>query len=362
MDLFPIHHHRQGLTRTRKAIAEGVLHIGFIGGSITAPTYSTWPEGVISWFHEKFPGLRLCVDNVALGATGSDLGVFRAQRDLIDKKCDLVFVEYAVNDHGTAREKRRRSQEGLVRKLLAGEGRDVVFAYTYFSEMYAEMAAEIVPQSILDLDEVAAHYGIGSVWMGLHAYNEVRAGQMRWDEWIPDNVHPGERGSWSYSRSVGAYLQRELIDAPNPQPISTGDHRPAPLDASHWENTTIIPFDQVRLNGPWTIRRSLTWWADLMLETSAVGARLSFDFTGSNLCLGFAFGKSSAEFRYRIDDSDWSVSERDRPDWCSFDWFRLHRVAENLPRGQHHIEIEVIHGNRPECTGANFRLALIGVV
>jgi len=347
--------------RTRRALDRGELRLGFIGGSITAPYYNTWPEGVISWFTEKFPHVRLHVENVAIGATGTMLGVFRAQRDLIARGCDLVFVEYAVNDRGVERASRRRTQEGLVRKLLAGAGHDVVFTYTYCPEFYADMAAGRAPESIGDLDEIAAHYGLGSVWMGLRAFNENRLGRLRWEEWLPDGLHPKERGSWSYACAVREFLEKELLGPAKSE--SSAPVLPAPLDSAHWEHAETLPFDRVTLTGPWTLRRCQHWWADQILETAAVGARLEFEFEGRALCLGFDFGKSASEFRYRLDGGEWIVVARDRPSWCpESNWFRIHPISENLPAGKHRILLEVVHGDRAECTGTNFRLALIGFV
>ncbi|MCD9023228.1 ROK family protein [Cohnella silvisoli] len=47
---------------------------------------------------------------------------------------------------------------------------------------------------------MAEHYGIGSVWKGLYGLEEVKKGRMRWEEWLPDGLHPTERGSLSYGR------------------------------------------------------------------------------------------------------------------------------------------------------------------
>lgn len=359
----PVVQRRRGLARTRAALASGTLRLGFIGGSITAPEYNTWPEGVISWFTENFPKVRVHVENVAIGATGSELGVFRAQRDLIERRCDLVFFEYATNDHDADRAERRRTQEGLVRALLATKDRDVVFTYTYCPAFYADMVAGVMPQSISDLEEIAAHYGIGSVWMGLHALRENRIGRMRWEEWLPDGLHPTERGSWSYASAVRTFLDEELLGEGSPGGVAAGDRRPAPLDADNWELATSVPLDDLELAGPWTLRRCKHWWADRLLETAAVGARLAFDFTGRALCLGFDFGRTSSEFRYRLDDAEWVQVARDRPDWCGDSgWFRLFRVPGELPTGPHRMEIEVTHGVEPDCGGTNFRLALVGVV
>src|SRR5262245_50823509 len=165
-----IHQRRGRLWRTKSQFRSGALTVGFIGGSITdARPGWNWPEPVSAWLVEKFPGVRLRVENAGIGATGSDLAVWRAQPDLIDRGCDLVFVEFAVNDLGSPSEQRQRAREGLLRKLLAGANRDLVLVYTYSQPMYADMMEGRVPASIAEFEVLAEHYQLSSVWMGLHA-------------------------------------------------------------------------------------------------------------------------------------------------------------------------------------------------
>ncbi len=361
--------HRCGLKRTLRALKNGSVTLGFIGGSITdgRPEWN-WPEPVASWFCEHFPGVRVVVENAAIGATGSDLAVFRAQRDLIERGCDLVFIEFAVNDEGESAEKRMRSREGLVRKLLRGEGCDLVFTYTFMQTMYADMLAGCVPPSIAEFEQLAEHYGIGSVWMGLRAFEEVRKGLMRWEEWLPDGLHPQFRGSLSYAQAVTGFLERELLGDGGPV-LPTGEWMPAPLNPHNWENGYLLPFEQVRLEGPWTVRRWVKLvWIDQVLRTSAVGARLAFEFEGRGLLLALDFGKAAAEFRYSLDGGGWKFSGFDRPDWVGPDgWYRPLTVADDLPEGKHTFELEVLHadpkgdGSVPS-QGTNFNLGLIGVL
>lgn len=356
---------RGGLGRTRRRLREGALTVGFLGGSITdARPGHNWPEPVIAWLVDRFPGVRLTVENAAIGATGSDLAAFRARRDIIGRGCDLVFVEYAVNDIGEPAAKRMRSREGLLRQLLAGEGRDVVLAYTYCQEMYADMATGRVPPSVAEFEGLAAHYRLPSVWMGLHALRDVEAGRMRWEEWLPDGLHPQARGSLSYAQSMIDLLAQELVEAPGVDEIPTGDRRPVPFDPRNWESVAAVPFAEVRLEGPWAVRR---WphlvWIDQVLATAAVGARLSCTFEGRGLALGFDFGRTSSEFRYRLDEGAWVDAVRDRPEWAGDSgWYRLTLIADDLAPGRHAVELEVTHGDRPDCTGTNCHLALIGVI
>ncbi len=345
----------------RAALARGRLTIGFLGGSITdsRPGHN-WPETLVGWFNSTYPGVRLAVDNAAIGATGSELAAFRA-RTLLDQGCDLVFVEHAVNDNGLASDRRRRSREGVVRQLLGAGSCDVMPVYTFCQEMYEEMLAGRLPASIAEFEELASHYGLGSVWMGLAALREVLAGRLSWPAWLPDGLHPQHVGSACYGRAVADYLARCLAAPAGPVPPRST--LPPPLHPRHWQQARVLPWDEVRWQGPWSLRRVPKFpWVERLLCTAAPGARLAFDFEGASLVLGFDFGTNSGEFRYRLDGGEWQVAQRDRPYWVGPDgWFRLFAAADELPAGQHRCELETLHPG-PAGKGCDCHLALIGVI
>ncbi len=355
--------HRKGFNRTKAALKKGEIVIGFLGGSITEGS-DKWPEYVTSWIIEKFPGVRVKFENVAIGATGSALAIFRAEKEIISKNCDLVFIEYAVNDLGASKEQRARTREGLIRKLLSQEERDIAIVYTFCQQMYADMMKDMVPETISEFEVLAEHYQIGSVWMGLNAFLENRNGWMRWEEWLPDGTHPGSRGSYSYAQSVISFLEKELMDNSNPEGIPSADKMPAPLNIMNWENTYLVPFGDMKLDGPWTERRcENTRWIERVLFSCSPGSKLSFDINGRGLVLGFDFGKYSADFRYRIDSGEWVDVSMGRPDWCpDRGWFTTKTIGEDFENTTHKIDIEVIHGDKDNCKGTNFNLAFAGVI
>ena len=112
--------------------------VAYIGGSITAGagasdgSRTSYRALVGQWFAATFP--QSAVNNVdaAIGGTGSDLGAFRAGRDVLAHHPDLVFVEFAVNDGGSPEAMIDRAMEGIVRQIhQADPTTDICFVYTF---------------------------------------------------------------------------------------------------------------------------------------------------------------------------------------------------------------------------------------
>lgn len=362
--LGPVLRHRRGLSRSRAALAGGRLRLGFIGGSITAPKTGTrWPEPLVGWIGQRFPAARLMVENAALGATGSDLGVFRVQPEIVARECDLVFVEYAVNDFGQPTARRNRTREGLLRQLLAA-GSDVVLVYTYCPEMLPDMVAGRVPLSIAEFEALADHYGIGSVWMGLHSWQEVGRGLMTWAEWLPDGLHPENRGSLSYAQSVMAFCEAEWGTALAAPAWMNRPALPGVLHEGCWDRVSLLPLEAAQCTGPWSLRR---WFTCLgmsqALHTTVPGAVLKIAFEGRGLMLGFDFGRLAGEVSYRVDGGSWQDTQRDRPAWAGDSgWFRPTVVTDALPAAAHELELKTLAVPVPGGCGSVTTLGLIGVI
>ena len=353
--------HRSPLARTSRALARGRLTVGFLGGSITdAKTGTRWPEPLIAWLAAAHPRVGLVVENAAIGATGSDLAVFRAQGDIVARGCDLVFVEYAVNDHDQPTARRMRTREGLLRQLVSA-GCDVVLVHTFRAEMLAAFDADRLPASIAEFETLADHYGIGSVNAALHSLGEVRSGCLTWAEWLPDGLHTEQRGSLSYAGAVIAFLKTALSTAVEPAALFA---LPSPLTPGAWEHVSFIPLASVVTRGPWTLRR---WgahaWIDQVLHCNAPGAVLRAEFTGRGLVVGFDFGHASGEVRYRLDGGPWLATARERPVWLGDSgWFRPSVIGDDLPPGPHVFELETLIACHSGRIAGTTTIAFFGVL
>ncbi len=362
---------RSELTNTKNALKKNKITIGFIGGSITdGRTNWNWPDPFCSWLVNT-TGVRLTVENAAIGGTGSDLATMRVDREIINRNCDLVFVEYAVNDWWFSPDYREKTREGLIRKLLAYGKCDIVLVYTYGQYMYPFMIAGQIPPSIAEFEKIADYYKLNSVWMALNSFEQIKSGIMQFDEWLPDNLHPQYRGSLSYAEAVIAFFKANLYSKKVSGKSLSGKKMPEPINKFNWENLQILPFSKVVLSGNWIIKRwNKLAFIEQALWTTSIGAKLSFKFVGRGLILGFDHGSASSEFCYRIDNGEWKTSKRDRPDWCGAEgWYTPYFITDELTPESHKFELKVIHGNSVGDTSMNqkyistrFVLGSIGVI
>lgn len=357
---------RSALARTRRAIARGSLNVGILGGSITAGDVNTggmesnWPYYIRGWLLSNFTSLRLTVCNGGIGGTGTLCGLMRCEKEMIAAGCDIVFLEYAVNDCYGDAELRTREREGLIRKLLRS-GCDVVLVYTFRRDMHAVMAAGGVPDVVLQFEELAKHYSLSSVWSGRYALDQLNKGRISWEGWLPiegDNIHPGYAGSSIYAEPVIELLRRSLEGCMPESGDAEKTELPAPLDARNYETMRAVPMESWDIRSPWTIMRELKApWYDRVAYTCADGAELSFRFSGRVLAAMLNFGKRCGVFTYSIDGGDWKEMPVDRAYWVpDNDWCTPVLLESDLPAGEHTFRMKTQFKDIADCKGSECKI------
>ena len=208
-------------TSSPRRQAGGKVTVAYFGGSITAA--NGWRPQTTAWLRQHYPKADVTEVNAAIGGTGSDLGVFRLEHDVLDHRPDLVFVEFAVNDGGAPPEQIYRCMEGIVRQIRrADPATDICFVYTMHDGMLRDLAAGRLPRSASAMEFIADHYGIPSIHLAQEAARRINAG-----EWVftapkpevpadpakgtparpafaPDSCHPfAETGHKLYTEAIG---------------------------------------------------------------------------------------------------------------------------------------------------------------
>ena len=113
------------------------LNVGYFGGSITEgagasdASRTSWRARVTEWFRTSYPDADVTEIYAAIGGTGSDLGMYRCDTDLLAKNPDLVFIEFAVNDSWMDYDAILMQTETIYRKIRRkNPNTDIVYIIT----------------------------------------------------------------------------------------------------------------------------------------------------------------------------------------------------------------------------------------
>lgn len=183
------------------------LRVVFLGGSLTyganasAPELTSYRALVARRLEGAFPRTQFRVWDAAIGNTGSQLAVFRLERDVLRHEPDLVFLDFTVNDDIRADDTERlASYESLLRRLI-NNGAAVVAVILPFRD-------EIEDRGV-DLPRRAAHLALASAYQ-LPAADVVTAVRRRVDAgefapadlWPWDGAHPCDHGYAVFADAV----------------------------------------------------------------------------------------------------------------------------------------------------------------
>lgn len=354
-----------------KAAAGGKVKVAYLGGSITSqPGYRVQS---LAHFKAKYPQTAFEEINAAIGGTGSDLGVFRIEHDVFRGSPDLLFVEFAVNDAGTQPADIIKAMEGIVRKTWTVFPQcDICFVYTFTESLLNELKGGRFNRSASTMEQVADHYGISSIHMGLEAVRLESNGKLimkapaaqvervSGDE-LNQNapITVGSDGKIAFSldgvhpyTDTGHKLYTQAIIRSLPLIEKAGGGAkahalPAPLDPNNFEKTVMIPVEKAFKTGAWTPLPAETGLGKSFLNRVGTlwkaepEAQLSFKFRGSSAKMYDLLGPDCGKLEVTVDGK---VSTRQRFDgYCTYSRLATTSIASGLEENQtHEVKIRVL--------------------
>jgi hypothetical protein len=237
---------RGGLPNVLEKLKAGKeVRVGYLGGSITEA--AGWRVKSLKWLQEQYPAAKISEINAAIGGTGSDLGVFRAQHDVLRFKPDLLFVEFAVNDGNAAPEQIQRCMEGIVRRTWrADSATDICFVYTVSLPYLGDLKAGNDSRAATAMEGVADHYQIPSIHLGIEVARMEKEGKLIFKADKPkepqapdapmifseDGVHPlVDTGHELYLQAIQRSMPKLESAGVGPRPHELI----APLRADNWD-------------------------------------------------------------------------------------------------------------------------------
>lgn len=347
----------------RKAQTTGAeVKIGYLGGSITAQ--NGWRVQTLAHFKQAYPQASFSEINAAIGGTGSDLGVFRVQQDVLSKGPDLLFVEFAVNDGGADPQRIIRAMEGIVRQTWkANPGTDICFVYTLTESLSPAMLEGKLQRSASAMEKVADHYGIPSIALGMEVAKLAKAGQLLWRAKLPkteaekaavggkfvfaaDGVHPHDStGQVLYTQAIIRSLPALAIANATPTPHVNG----LALDPANWERATLAPISAAKLSAglaPVDMKADAfaKGWSNrlpAMVKLTKPGQSIEFKFQGTHCAVYDIVGPTGGMVAVTLDGKAQKPVQRIDA-YCTYPRLANFIVGTDLPEGVHTVRLELL--------------------
>ncbi|MBE7464057.1 MAG: SGNH/GDSL hydrolase family protein [Planctomycetes bacterium] len=189
------------LTFAKRAQAGERLSVVFLGGSLTwganasDQAYTSYRAQVARMLRETYPQARFEFHDAAIGGTGSLLGVFRLERDVLRHKPDLLFLDFTANDGIEGEDvDSLAAYESILRRTI-GDARcpvlPVIFPFQYDIDesRFPRMKRR---EAHLALAEAYGTYAGDAVE---RVHGRVKSGATTLQKlWPFDPAHPGDEG------------------------------------------------------------------------------------------------------------------------------------------------------------------------
>ena len=201
------------------------LNVVFFGASLTwganagDPQLTSYRALVGQRLEAAYPKAHFKFYDAAIGGTGSQLGVFRLQRDVLARRPDLVFLDFSANDDiYSANPETLASYESIVRRLIADGRAPVVIAVFPFMWNVAAGSTDGMKRREAH-HQIAAAYNVPAGDAIAMAIERVKAKAITLERmWPVDGVHPCDEGYGVFADAVWAAFQdglaRQLVGAP----------------------------------------------------------------------------------------------------------------------------------------------------
>ncbi len=361
---------REGIGNALEKLNAGkTVNVAYLGGSITAA--NGWRPKTTAWLKKTYPGAAIYEINAAIGGTGSDLGVFRLQHDVLQHHPDLLFVEFAVNDGGAAPESIWRSMEGIVRQTWkANPKTDIVFVYTIAGNMVEELAKGNCFRSMSAMELLADFYGIPSINFGVPVVALEKEGKLifkgKKDDdlqgkilFSEDSVHPLDAGHEIYAEAVV-----KAFDAMKPsKPL---DHAPKLAKVfveDNWEAAKMVPITDAMLSGDWkklgpddNLQKSFGNRIGEIWTSGKPGSKLTFQFKGKLARIYDLLGPDGGQVVVTVDGKTNSKPTPRFDSYCTYYRLATLGLADGLDLNTVHTICVEIHSEQPDRKSISFRL------
>lgn len=178
------------------------IKVAFLGGSITQGCNASKQEECYAsrtylWFRNTFNNVNVKYVNAGVGATGSIIGVHRAEKEILSEKPDILFIDFAVNDKNTIYDK--IAYESLIRRVLSVKNPPALIEL-FMSNFDGSNVQE---QQI----EIGRKYNLPMISFRDTVHAEIEKGNLKWQDVATDEVHPNDYGHFIITELIIDFMK-----------------------------------------------------------------------------------------------------------------------------------------------------------
>ena len=358
---------REGLANSGLRFSEDKEgRVAFLGGSITWAS-NGWREMTCRRLAKRFPQTRFDFVNAGISSTDSTLGSFRLGDDVFDRgQVDLLFVEFAVNDHHNSRAdvQRIRGMEGIIRQARTRNPRiDIVMLHFVEPDKMDQINRGQTPPEIASHERVAAHYKITSIDLARQVTHDIEAGRYTWDDF--GGLHPAEFGHRVYADTI-----ERLFDTAWKNPLGEGTERKSrpladSIDPLNYQRGRYVDLDRtVVVDGwqyvdSWNARDAATRprFRDVpMLVATEPGAILKLYFKGTAVGILVVAGPDVGILEFRINGGPYRAVDQftQWSDRLHIPWAYI--LEADLAQGEHELTLRTTSKKNADSRGYSARI------
>lgn len=358
-----LNHSRDVFTSTGKG------RVAFLGGSITE--MNGYRPMVMKALQARFPNTEFEFINAGIGSTCSHTGAFRLSHDVLSKKPDLLFVEFAVNDDQDAAHDYRgavRGMEGIVRNArIQLPQMDLVMTHFVNKSMLETVQAKKTPISIQAHEAVAKQYGVPTCNVAIELANQIAAGKMTWK--VYGGVHPKPAGNQIAVGLIEQVFEETGFSAAN-STITAAPRItlfwPEPIEPSSFSQGRFLSADAITMGDGWTHEQPD--WKQIpggfrarfanrpLYVATEPGSTIEIHFTGSAIGMFVLAGPDAGTAEYSIDGGDWQTTDLFHRFSKGLHYPRTVVLQSGLESGKHVVKIRVAKTGNPSSKGTAVRV------
>ena len=291
-----------------RATAGEPLSVVFFGGSLTWGANSSDPQRTSyralmgEYLRAKYPRSSFKFWDASIGGTGSQLGVFRIDRDVLSRKPDLVFLDFTANDDlGGKDAVPLHTYESLLRRMI-GQGIPVEQVFLGFKYCFGPSYDLTKLHRRLDHLSLSAayHTAVGDCFP--YVQGKLTDGSADINTlWPFDGAHPDDPGYELFFEAARNGFEQAIAEKTTcivpPTPVFGDDfmepRRAALVDLpaypKGWTRAKTFPTSM------WFDGLSSRWMGDVLMcdeKNSATTEPLKVEFSGTFVGL---FGEGDAD-------------------------------------------------------------------